>query len=301
MYICPTCHKGLLSEDLQETSDEKLAMSCSGCGRKFVHEKGYLSFELPDKPQDEYSGMASDLAFLEQEDETTRVRFRRYFVPLLKEWGVKPSDRILCLGCGGAADVFELQANGFKETYGMDMGWRAVWWQDHGLDPKYLCLSDGRTLPYKDDSFDVVITLGVIEHVGAVGETAELYPDYEDSRTQFLNEATRVMKPDGHLVVACPNRGFPVDFQHNISRIKFLQDVAAKTGLSLHAPWNPFLPGYPDIKKYLGRLQGRYSVEPLGVANYLGLAFRNSPFLKPAAEVFRFFLHEAGKPGGIPV
>ncbi|WJW76304.1 class I SAM-dependent methyltransferase [Thiohalobacter sp. IOR34] len=234
--------------------------------------------------------MASDTDFLEQEDETTRQRFRRYFVPLLEQWGVTGSDRILCLGCGGAADVFELQSNGFRQTYGIDMGWRAVWWGEHGLDPRYLCLSDGRTLPFEDETFDVVISLGVIEHVGAVGETAELYPDYEASRIRFLREATRVLKKDGNLVIACPNRGFPIDFQHNISRVKFLQDVASKTGLSFHSPWNPFLPSYADIRNYLCHLDGDYSVRPLAVANYLGLAFRNSPLLKPVSGLFRLYL-----------
>jgi SAM-dependent methyltransferase len=50
---------------------------------------------------------------------------------------------------------------------------------------------DGMRLPYEDNSFDVVTTLNVLEHV-------------QDFRG-VLSEAVRVLKPGGRLYAICPN------------------------------------------------------------------------------------------------
>ena len=57
--------------------------------------------------------------------------------------------------------------------------------------------ADGRALPFRDHSFDIVFSNSVIEHVG----------DFE-SQQQFANEIARV----GHAYwVQTPNRRFPVE------------------------------------------------------------------------------------------
>jgi SAM-dependent methyltransferase len=52
-------------------------------------------------------------------------------------------------------------------------------------------------LPYPDDTFDLVFSHEVLEHV----------PD--DRRA--VAEACRVLKPGGHLVIFCPNRWYPFE------------------------------------------------------------------------------------------
>lgn len=51
---------------------------------------------------------------------------------------------------------------------------------------------DGTKLPVDSDSFDVVISFQVIEHV-------------EDDKN-FVSEAKRVLKPGGRLIITTPNR-----------------------------------------------------------------------------------------------
>lgn len=57
---------------------------------------------------------------------------------------------------------------------------------------------DGRTLPFEDKAFDLVVSFAVLEHAGR----------REDQR-RFLNELCRVGK---RVCVTTPNRWHPVDF-----------------------------------------------------------------------------------------
>lgn len=57
-------------------------------------------------------------------------------------------------------------------------------------------LVSDETLPFKDDEFDVVISNHVIEHVG--------------DQQLHLNEIRRVLKPDGCVYLATPNKSSPI-------------------------------------------------------------------------------------------
>jgi SAM-dependent methyltransferase len=59
----------------------------------------------------------------------------------------------------------------------------------------------GELLPFSDESFDLVLSNEVLEHVG-------------DDR-QALAEMVRVTRPGGRLLLFCPNRWYPVE-QHGV-------------------------------------------------------------------------------------
>ena len=65
-------------------------------------------------------------------------------------------------------------------------------------DPRFTCVfGDGRRLPFADNSFDIVFSNSVIEHVGDM-----------ESQRQFAAEIARVGRA---YWVQTPNRGFPVE------------------------------------------------------------------------------------------
>ncbi len=64
-----------------------------------------------------------------------------------------------------------------------------------------IALGVGETLPFASNSFDVVFSNEVIEHVA------------DDAR--YAAEMVRVTKPGGRILIFCPNRWYPVE-QHGI-------------------------------------------------------------------------------------
>lgn len=110
----------------------------------------------------------------------------------------------------------------------------AVAAQTHGLDIEFervaegakrglarLVCGAGERLPYADNSFDVVLSHEVIEHV-------------QDDR-QATREMVRVLRPGGRLVMFCPNRWYPFETHGiywrgqyrfgNIPLVNYLPDV----------------------------------------------------------------------------
>ena len=280
LFRCPKCKSNLNSFKVKD-------FQCQSCGAEFAVINNFISFIDKKYLPVNYETTQSDIEFLTQEGQTTRDRFNRYFIPLFQKLGLKKDCAILCLGCGSGDDVETFIAARFKNTFGIDMGWRSDWWQKNSRDPEHFFIADGRKLPFSDGSFDVVISLGVIEHVGAIGDSAELYPDVKEQRLDFIREACRLLKNDGRFILACPNRLFPIDFQHNISQSQYFKLLGDKFGMSFHSPFNPMLLSYSDIAGYCNDIGKNYSVIPLPQTNYLGLKFRNSPFLKPFSWICR--------------
>lgn len=94
--------------------------------------------------------------------------------------------------------------------------------------------ADGRALPYADDSFDVVHSNAVVEHVG----------DREQQRI-FISELVRVARTGGF--VTTPNRWFPIEahtrapFLHWLPRSAFVH-VLKRTGrVPVVGDWNTWL------------------------------------------------------------
>jgi SAM-dependent methyltransferase len=66
-----------------------------------------------------------------------------------------------------------------------------------GPRPAVIVCAAGENLPYPDETFDVVLSNEVIEHV-------------QDDRAAVA-EMARVLKPGGRVLIFCPNRWYPVE------------------------------------------------------------------------------------------
>jgi SAM-dependent methyltransferase len=75
---------------------------------------------------------------------------------------------------------------------------------------------DGSRLPYADESFDVIITIGVMHHVAV------------DQRNTFVSEARRVLRPGGTFVIFEHNKLNPL-VQWVAARIPFDRNAVLLT------------------------------------------------------------------------
>ena len=106
-----------------------------------------------------------------------------------------PKAMIMDFGCGSGATVQELRSLGYQ-SFGCDFEFK----QEKGIDTEALAtqrlirLVDTRPykLPFDDDTFDVVISDQVFEHV----------QDYPES----ISEINRILKPDGFCLHVFPAR-----------------------------------------------------------------------------------------------
>jgi ubiquinone/menaquinone biosynthesis C-methylase UbiE len=96
------------------------------------------------------------------------------------------SAAVLDIGCGSSRIILDL-----KEAVGMDILFRKL----RFLKPNHAKLVQASTfaLPFKSESFDVVINSQVIEHIP------------EDP--EIMNEMWRVLRPGGTLVLGTPDYG----------------------------------------------------------------------------------------------
>lgn len=102
--------------------------------------------------------------------------------------------RVLVDGCGVGMYVEKLGA--FSDcVHGLDIEFERVVGAAKRLD-RLVC-GAGEFLPYASNSFDVVLSHEVIEHV-------------QDDEAA-VREMIRVLKPGGRLVLFCPNRWYPVE------------------------------------------------------------------------------------------
>lgn len=125
-------------------------------------------------------------------DRETRVRKARKIAAIVGGDRFRTARAILEVGCGSGviASVLAHLAGGNANVHAVDVVDNRVVSEGYAFQ-----VVDGTTLPYSNDTFDIVVSNHVIEHVGNA-----------DAQRHHLDEIRRVLAPDGVVYFAAPNR-----------------------------------------------------------------------------------------------
>lgn len=140
-----------------------------------------------------------------------RVRLKMYD-SIAKKIDLSRLDTILDVGV--TADKEKSSSNFFESSYPFKDRITAISDQDASwLEDAYPGLKfvpgDGKNLPFSDNSFDLVFSSAVIEHVGS-----------EEEQEQFILESFRVSRK--YVVLTTPNRWHPVEFHTTLPFLHWL-------------------------------------------------------------------------------
>ncbi len=106
----------------------------------------------------------------------------------------QPGDRILDMGCGNGLSTYLMAERGFQ-VVGTDIS--SLFLQDARPHPNVVYrVSDAHEMPFADESFEVVCSNELIEHV----------PDVEN----VLHEMIRLTVPGGRIIISGPNLCSPI-------------------------------------------------------------------------------------------
>ena len=126
---------------------------------------------------------------------TTSKDWQQGFLkPLINFFPNLKSKTILDLGCGNGEVLTAIARQNPKLIIGIDTDTQAL----KNCKKKTRCLinvkvefGNAQSLKYKNNSFDIIYSIGLIEHF--------CYP------TIIMKEAKRMLKPNGTLIIAVPN------------------------------------------------------------------------------------------------
>jgi SAM-dependent methyltransferase len=120
---------------------------------------------------------------------------------------------VLDIGSGSWRIPDEIAKYGYPEVVGLDY-FSPEKLQEYSKQIKNknarLVSYQDSNIPFQNNSFDVISSLCVVEHIIYVNE--------------FFNEVDRVLKPGGHLIISCPNWSSPLPMLTGLISTLFKKD-----------------------------------------------------------------------------
>lgn len=174
MYVCPTC---------KATLD---AWRCTRCQHSYTLSNGFPVLLPKDTP---FSGAMEAVEAYEDiythhsnvwENQGRTPEFLTYFSGLLREHS---KGRLLEVGCGEGLLLSQINA---EQKVGTELSVQALV-KTQARTAAQLCIALGEHLPFADGSFDLVTSVGVMEH-------------FIDDRAASA-EIRRVLRDQGHYVM----------------------------------------------------------------------------------------------------
>jgi len=104
---------------------------------------------------------------------------------------LRPGDRILEIGCGIGTVVHELSNKG-HDIIGIDISDEAIEYGRKKYSDIRLEVQAAETLPYEDESFEIVLSFDLFEHIAAIDK--------------HISEVRRVLRTGGYYLFQTPNK-----------------------------------------------------------------------------------------------
>lgn len=279
---CPYCHSSFL-----EKEGKLLCTCCNSFFKKNTYS--FLEF-IRDKAIYEIDTTTEDHSKI-QEFSGLRI-YNEFLKPLMLQ---EPCKRVLDIGCGVGKGISMLVTEGY-DAYGIDLPNVSKFWAGVSNDPQHFFCCDSTHLPFPDNFFDFVYSLGVIEHIGTQIGQATLSKNYWEIRQRYANEILRVTKPSGRILIACPNKSFPIDIQHGPGDKlhpgnRMRNYIHKKFKINIHPIWGKnHLLSYSEAKRLFCYHGGARSFEPLPLKNYFGFIGFKTALLKPFLRLTTMYI-----------
>lgn len=137
-----------------------------------------------------------------------------------------PGDKVLDLGCGNGR-MFEFFQDKNIDYVGIDSSEKLIELAKKRYPGVRFELADALNLPFLDNSFDKVYSFAVLHHIPS-----------EELRLRFLEEARRVLRPGGKIILTVWNlwqrRGLMNNLKYALSKILGLSKLDFK---DVFVPW----------------------------------------------------------------
>ena len=141
--------------------------------------KNQLALKILQETRENYNLIAKDFS-------NTRSQMWQDLLPLLDY--TKQNDKVLDLGCGNGRLLEALKEKKI-EYIGADNSSELLRIAKEKYPEVNFQLTDGLAFPFQDNTFDIIYCIAVLHHIPS-----------QKLRTEFLQEAKRVLKPGGLLV-----------------------------------------------------------------------------------------------------
>jgi SAM-dependent methyltransferase len=278
IVACPRCHRPLRPDGY--------SLSCPACDRVFEPNRyGYFDFII-EPGLHEIEPVTETYATIQHEcgERVYEEYLRGYFS---REAG----KRILDVGCGLGRGITRLLEDGYH-AYGVDLPHLSRFWSRAANSPLHFFCGGASHLPFADNFFDVVYSLGVIEHIGTAIGHCTLAWDYLEKRREFASEMLRVTRAGGRILLSCPNKQFPVDIQHGprdalSPRARVRSFLFAKTGLNFHPSWGKYhLLSYPEARRLFFESGEARTFRPQSLKGFFGFSRVRPEALKSLATFY---------------
>jgi SAM-dependent methyltransferase len=137
------------------------------------------------------------------------LHFTKHVRLLREKMGLRAGTKVLDVGCGTGALLVELATAGadvtgvdtFEEADGIDLEIAQARLRESGVSAR-VDKASAAALPFENEKFDLVVNIGMLEHISPA------------QRPALLREMFRVVRPGGHLfLIAGPTNTTPID-QH---------------------------------------------------------------------------------------